>query len=53
MKCVVVPVITGAAGMVTEGVKKHLEAVPGKHSIDPLQNSCTWNSTHSAESAAV
>jgi hypothetical protein len=33
----IVPVITGAAGMVTKGLKKGLEAIPGKHSIDSPQ----------------
>jgi hypothetical protein len=29
MKCVIIPVITGATGIVTEGVKKNLEAIQG------------------------
>jgi hypothetical protein len=31
------PVIIGATGIVTRGLKKHLETIPGKHSIDSLQ----------------
>ena len=31
MKCVIVLVITGATGIVTKGLKKNLEAVPGKY----------------------
>jgi hypothetical protein len=37
MKCFVIPVITGTTGIVTRGLKKYLEPVPGKHSIDSLQ----------------
>jgi hypothetical protein len=37
LKCTIIPVITGATGMVTRSLRKHLEAVPGKHSIDSLQ----------------
>jgi len=37
MKCMITPVIIGSTGMVTKGVKKELEAVPGKRSIDSLQ----------------
>jgi hypothetical protein len=37
MKCFVIPVIIGAAGIVTRGLKKYLEIIPGKHSIDSLQ----------------
>jgi len=32
-----VPVIIGATGIVTRSLRKNLEAVPGKHSIDSLQ----------------
>jgi hypothetical protein len=37
----VVPVVIGATGVVTKGLKKNLEAVPGKHSIDSLQKTAT------------
>jgi hypothetical protein len=36
MNCVIIPVITGAIGIVTKGVKKNLEAISGEHSIDLL-----------------
>jgi len=48
LKCTIVPVIIGATGIVTRSLRKNLETVPGKHSIDSLQNS-----THNAESTAV
>ena len=34
MKCTIILVITGATGMVKEGLKKNLEAESGKHSVD-------------------
>ena len=37
LKCMITPVIIGAVGIVTRSLRKHLEAVPGKHSIDLLQ----------------
>ena len=35
LKCTIVPVIIGATGIVTS-LKKNLETIPGKHSIDSL-----------------
>jgi hypothetical protein len=37
MKCLIIPVVTGATGFVTNGTKKNLKATPGKHSTDSLQ----------------
>jgi hypothetical protein len=37
MKCKIIPVITGATGIVTKGLKKNLSAIPGKHSIHSLK----------------
>ena len=37
LKCTIIPVITGATGIVTRSLRKNLEAVPGKHSIHSLQ----------------
>jgi hypothetical protein len=34
MKCVIVPVKTGATGRVKKDFKKHLEAMQGNHSLD-------------------
>ena len=33
MKCLVIPVTIGATGMVTKGLKKNVEARPGKRSV--------------------
>jgi len=32
----IIMVITGATRIVTQGLKKNLESIPGKHSIDSL-----------------
>jgi hypothetical protein len=54
MKCSVILVIIGATGIVTKGLKRYLETIPGKHPIDSLQkNSCTRNITHYKESATI
>ena len=31
MKCTIIPVITGATGIVTRSLKKNLQAIPGTH----------------------
>jgi hypothetical protein len=36
MKCVIIPVVHGASGIVTEVLEKNVEAVPGKHSINSV-----------------
>lgn len=30
-------VITATTGIVTKGIKKNVEAIPGKHSVDSLE----------------
>jgi hypothetical protein len=46
MKYFVIPVITGATGIVTKGLKKYLETIPGKHSIDSLQKTAVLGTSH-------
>jgi hypothetical protein len=45
-KCVIVPVISEANGIVTKGLRKNLEAIPGKHSVDPLQKTAVLGTSH-------
>ena len=33
MKCMIIPVIIGATGTVTKGLRKNMEDITGKHSI--------------------
>jgi hypothetical protein len=33
MKCFVIPVITGATGIVSKSLQKNVETIPGQHSM--------------------
>ena len=46
LKCAIIPVIIGATGIVTRCIRKNLEAVPGKHSIDSLQKTPILGTSH-------
>jgi len=54
MKCMIIPVIIGATGIVTKGVKDKSE----RHSRETFykfttKDSYAWNNTHNTESTAV
>ena len=42
----IIPVITGATGMVTKGLEKHLADIPGDHSIVPLKQTAIAGTSH-------
>jgi len=46
MKCTVIAVIIGATGIVTRSLRKHLETVTGKHSIDSVQKTAILGTSH-------
>jgi hypothetical protein len=46
LKCTIIPVIIGATGILTRSLRKNLEAVPGKHSIDSLQKTAVLGTSH-------
>jgi len=46
LKCTIIPVIIGATGIVTRSLRKNLEAVPGKRSIDSLQKAAILGTSH-------
>jgi len=46
LKCTIIPVIIGATGIVTRRLRKNLETVPGKHSIDSLQETVILGTSH-------
>jgi hypothetical protein len=46
LKCTIIPVIIGATGIVTKSLWKNLEAIPGKHSIDSLQQTGILGISH-------
>jgi len=46
LKCTIVPVIIGATGIVTRNLRKNVESVAGKHSIDSLQKTAILGTAH-------
>jgi hypothetical protein len=46
MKCVIMPLIIGATKIVTEDLKKNLEAILEKHSIDSVQKTAALGTSH-------
>jgi hypothetical protein len=46
MKCMIVPAVIGATGIVTRGLWKNVEAIPGKHSIDSLHKTAVLGTSH-------
>ena len=46
LKCTTVPVVIGATGIVRRSLKKNLETVPRKHSIDSLQKTAILGTSH-------
>ena len=42
----IIPVITGATGMVTKGLKTNLEVIPVKHSTDSLHKTAVLGTSH-------
>jgi hypothetical protein len=46
LKCTIAPVIIGATGMVTKSLRKNMKAIPGKHSIESLQQKAVLETSH-------
>ena len=46
LKRTIIPAINGDTGIVTRSLRKNLEAVPGKHSIDSLQKTAILGTSH-------
>jgi hypothetical protein len=46
IKFMVIPVVTGATGMVTRNLRKTVETIPGKHSVDQLQKTAILGTSH-------
>jgi hypothetical protein len=46
LKCKIISAITGATGILTKGLRKHLEAIPEKHSINSLQKTAVLGTSH-------
>jgi hypothetical protein len=43
---IIIIIIIGATGIVTRSLRKNLETIPGKHSIDSLQKTDTLGTSH-------
>jgi hypothetical protein len=46
LKCTIIPVITGATGIVTRSLRKNLGHISGKHLIDSLQKTAVLGTSH-------
>jgi hypothetical protein len=46
LKCSIIPSIIRATGIVMRSVRKNLEDIPGKHSIDTLQKTAILGTAH-------
>jgi len=46
VKCMVIPLINGATGILTNDVNKNLKATPVKHSIDSLHKTVMLGTSH-------
>ena len=46
LKGTIIPVVTGATGIVKRSLRKNLESVPGRHSIDSLQKKAVLGTSH-------
>jgi hypothetical protein len=46
LKCTIIPKLIGATGIITRSLRKNLEAVPGKCSIDLLQKAAIIGTSH-------
>ena len=46
LKCIIMLVVIGANGTLTKSLKKNLEVIPGKHSIDSLQKTAVLGTSH-------
>jgi hypothetical protein len=46
LKCTIIPIIIEATEIAMRSLKKDLEAVPGKHSIDSLQKTAVLGTSH-------
>ena len=46
LKCTIIPIKIGATGIVTRSLRKNLDGVPGKHSIDSLQKTAILGTSH-------
>ena len=51
VKCMIIPVVTGATGIVTKVLKNNLEAIPGKYALYSLQKTAVLGTPHTIQKA--
>jgi hypothetical protein len=47
----IIPVVTGATGIVTEGLNNNLEAIPGKYALYSPQKTAVLGTPHTIRKA--
>ena len=52
IKCITIPVIIGATGLITKGLKNMENHTRKVFNRFATKDSCTWNITHNTESTA-
>jgi hypothetical protein len=53
MRYFVIPVIIVVMGIVTEGLKKYLKTIPGRHSVDSLHKTAVLGTSHIIRKSAT
>ena len=51
MKCMILPTVIGAMGIVTKSLKKNLAAIARKHLVDSLQKKALLGTSHTVQKA--
>jgi hypothetical protein len=46
LRCTIIPVTIGETGIVMKSLRKNVESIPGKHSIDSLQKTAVLGTSH-------
>jgi hypothetical protein len=53
IKCAIIPVVIGYTGIITKCLKKNLEAIPGKHSLNSVRKAAILGTSHNTERTAA
>ena len=53
VECMIILVIIGATRIVTKGLKKNLEAMQQKHSVNSLQKTAILGTSHNMDNTAI
>ena len=53
METETIPVVIGAVGLINNGLKKHMEEIPGAISLNELNNILIKNSSHTGKGSVL